>query len=151
MVNQVKIQSLMEYKFNNDSLLTEALEAAGRANYTETISGMDGNKRLALLGDALLQLVYLDRWYPSGRDREYASDELQKFTCNKNLQKCAEELTITSEILPNAAQQPLERVPKTTAASTMEALLGAVWLDSNKDFEQVKKAAVNLEILEDIS
>jgi hypothetical protein len=30
------------------------------------IKSRNGNKRLALVGDALLRVVILDRWYPSG-------------------------------------------------------------------------------------
>ncbi|EPS45551.1 hypothetical protein H072_445 [Dactylellina haptotyla CBS 200.50] len=144
MVDQAKIESIIGYHFQSVSLLTEALEAAGRAVTHETEGGMDGNKRLALVGDAILTLIHVDLWYPSEKDREIAQDAIRKDTSNINLQRLAEHLGITEEVLPNPSQKSLGRIPKTTAASTMEALLAAVWLDSDKDFEKVREVARNM-------
>lgn len=54
------------YVFNSKDLLEEALLAAGASNSSKEIDGpKQGNKRLALVGDAVLRLVVLDEWYPS--------------------------------------------------------------------------------------
>lgn len=39
-----------------------------------------------------------------------------------------------------------KHVAKTTGASTIEALIGAVWLDSGRDFAEVHRVVHNLRI-----
>jgi len=58
------IESILKYEFSNPDLLTEALLAAGASESSKDIrGGTQGNKRLALLGDAVLQLAVLKPWY----------------------------------------------------------------------------------------
>ncbi|KAK4148402.1 hypothetical protein C8A00DRAFT_19761, partial [Chaetomidium leptoderma] len=42
-----------------------------------------------------------------------------------------------------------EVVSRTTMASTVEALVGAVWLDSGRNFEQVRAVMKRLGIIDD--
>ena len=62
-----KIQGVEEtigYEFNNRSILWEALQAAGSG--VTAVDGrplMDGNKRLALLGDAIIDVALIEQWY----------------------------------------------------------------------------------------
>jgi len=37
-------------------------------------------------------------------------------------------------------------MPKTTLASSMEAIIGAVWIDSGKDLKQVQEVMHNMRI-----
>ena len=64
---QQAIECIIDYHFTNSGLLEEAMQAAG-ASDSKKIAGSDreGNKRLALVGDAVLRLVILDEWYPDG-------------------------------------------------------------------------------------
>ncbi|KAF3282866.1 hypothetical protein TWF970_001601 [Orbilia oligospora] len=148
MVDQTKVENIIGYKFSNSDLLIEALEAPGRAYTHDTEGGIDGNKRLALVGDAVLTLIQFDRWYPSSDSREIAQKARERYTSNLNLEKCAERFDIKSEILLNDINVSQGRVPRVTSASTIEALLAAVWFDSNKDLERVKQVALMLEIVE---
>lgn len=70
--NSTTMQSIEEtigYHFTNNSLKDEALLAAGASIASPSVDGDPrGNKRLALVGDAVLQLVVLQRWYKSGAD-----------------------------------------------------------------------------------
>ena len=60
------LQSIINYHFNNPDLLHEALLAAG-ASISKGIDGdQRGNKRLALIGDALISLDIVDRWHETG-------------------------------------------------------------------------------------
>ncbi|KAJ6261639.1 hypothetical protein Dda_4309 [Drechslerella dactyloides] len=77
MVDQAKIESILGYNFASGNLLMEALEAPGRAYTHETESGIDGNKRLAMVGDALLTLIHFDMWYPSDQSRDNTYLRLQ--------------------------------------------------------------------------
>lgn len=62
------MQARLEYSFNDTDLLDEAFVAAGAATARSDVGGpVSGNKRLALLGDAVLRLSILDEWYLSGR------------------------------------------------------------------------------------
>jgi ribonuclease-3 len=64
-----EVEEIIRYHFNDQALLEEALQAAGAAVSDPHIKGdRQGNKRLALLGDALLSMMLLDRWYDSGKD-----------------------------------------------------------------------------------
>lgn len=61
------LQARLHYSFKNASLLEEALTAAGAAvSNGEVNEPVSGNKRLALIGDAVLRLSVLDEWYPGG-------------------------------------------------------------------------------------
>jgi ribonuclease-3 len=51
------VEGIMNYEFHNKSLLVKALEAAGATMASQ------GNKRLALIGDAALRLVLYEFGY----------------------------------------------------------------------------------------
>lgn len=64
------VEDLLQYRFRAAHIAEEALTAAGVAMSSES-PGTEGprsygNKRLALLGDALIRLAVVDKWYPSG-------------------------------------------------------------------------------------
>ena len=64
------IQRKLRYVFVDPSILSEALQAAG--NGISQVGGrkiMEGNKRLAMLGDSVLQLALLNDWYMGGESR----------------------------------------------------------------------------------
>jgi ribonuclease-3 len=55
---------IVDYQFSDPILLKEALEVAGACNQPGGVTGdREGNKKLALLGDAVIRLLILDRWY----------------------------------------------------------------------------------------
>ncbi|KAK6496647.1 hypothetical protein TWF481_001638 [Arthrobotrys musiformis] len=153
LINRKKIQMAIGYAFKSDTHVVEALESTGHARYH---GKHDGHKRLALLGDAVLGLVQLDQWYQTSQSRGMADLRLKQHT-NQKLQECADRLGITGEILlaPTHADLHLQggqvQIARETKASAVEALLGAVWLDSNRDFGQVKKVACKLGVVDDES
>ena len=69
MSNYDSLQDRINYHFKNLALLDQVFLAAGASESRSDIEGpTEGNKRLALLGDAVLRLCVLDEWYPSGTD-----------------------------------------------------------------------------------
>lgn len=63
-------QTAIKYRFNDPELLWEALQAAGSPVFA--IRGrrlLDGNKRLALLGDTVLKLVLVRDCYVDDQSR----------------------------------------------------------------------------------
>jgi ribonuclease-3 len=58
------IKNNLRYHFQDPALLQEALLAAGATENRAEIEGpKQGNKRLALVGDAALRLAVLDKWF----------------------------------------------------------------------------------------
>jgi dsRNA-specific ribonuclease len=53
-------QMMISYNFTNTELCWEALQAKAAGGYAE------GNKRLALVGDAVLRLLIIKSWYTTG-------------------------------------------------------------------------------------
>lgn len=63
------VEKIIGYEFTNTELREEALLAAGASISDPAIDGDPrGNKRLALVGDAVLQLLILEKWYGQGTD-----------------------------------------------------------------------------------
>ena len=55
-------QDAIGYPFKNKLLLLEALDTTGMRT-------AESNQRLAMLGDALTQIILLDSWYASGTSK----------------------------------------------------------------------------------
>lgn len=107
-----------------------------------------GNKRLALIGDALLRLAIVDEWFDEDESRSDAAvpmavtlaksvtgeceRKVQNVASNKNLQDQGYKIGLQGVVHSNPCQGG--EVPRTAMASTMEAVIGAAWLDSGKDW-----------------
>lgn len=60
------VEAILKYHFSNRKLLDKALLAAGAPVSSKRIQGeVEGNKRLALVGDSVLQEAVLGPWYNS--------------------------------------------------------------------------------------
>ena len=58
------IEKIINFSFTQPQLLEEAFQAAGTSESANGIEGnKDGNKRLALVSNALIRLLILDKWY----------------------------------------------------------------------------------------
>ena len=67
MDDPTNVENIIKYHFTNSELLKEAMLAAGASTADKRIEGdKQGNKRLALIGDALIRLDIVDRWHASG-------------------------------------------------------------------------------------
>ena len=70
MADVAAVEELTGYHFCDADMAHEALTAAGVVlschNDDPPQVGSHGNKRLALVGDALIRLVVVDNWFPSG-------------------------------------------------------------------------------------
>lgn len=64
------IEGLLEYAFQDRSYLLEALHAPGSGlDRVGNRAIPDGNRRLAMLGDAVIKSVILDGWYSTQEER----------------------------------------------------------------------------------
>ncbi len=64
--NAAHIRKTICYTFVNDDLLTQALTAADHIDGGESI---EGNRRLARLGDSVIRLVMDDEWFSTSGHR----------------------------------------------------------------------------------
>jgi ribonuclease III len=163
-VKNDQVEWALNYKFHDQKLLQEALIAAGAGAVSPVNARKHGNKGLALIGDAILRLVLVDDGVLTGKS---TGEPFQKkhicldwrFPTNNVIAKCegicsaeasnAHLFLVERKIgLDPFIQLPhsLKSVTKTTGASTLEALVGAVWLDSGRDFGQVHRVVHDLHI-----
>ncbi|KAJ5337364.1 uncharacterized protein N7506_005386 [Penicillium brevicompactum] len=156
------VEVIINYEFHDKYLLVKALEAAGA-----TMAGQ-GNKRLALIGDAALRLVL----YEFGYEDEASIRETPQYiliyfvipcpnvdenvnemkgdmtnaqntrATNENLAKIGFSLGIDAYIQLNPSAQGV--VPERLMATTIEAIIGAVYLDRNKDIMVVRRLIIHL-------
>ncbi|THX48484.1 hypothetical protein D6D06_09080 [Aureobasidium pullulans] len=115
----------------------EALQVAGSGH--NMIGGRNvpvGNKRLALLGDAVMPVTMIEHWYNQSGVLVDWDSVRQHHLSDGNLARVAIATGLTAEINCNPRQivQPSVKM----AANLLEALIGAVWLDSDGDMEAIK-------------
>lgn len=64
------VETLIQYKFKETELLWEALNTGPVASLGQLARpDGDGNKRLAVIGDSVLQLALAEDWYKGGTSR----------------------------------------------------------------------------------
>lgn len=64
------VQEILGYEFQNPQLLLEALKTAGAGfNMRRGMAPLDGNKRVAQVGSAVVKVALIDDWYRSMTDR----------------------------------------------------------------------------------
>jgi ribonuclease-3 len=67
MDSSTSLQKIIDYRFKHDKLLNEAILAAGASVSDPHVDGdKQGNKSLALIGDALIRLAIADRGHAQG-------------------------------------------------------------------------------------
>lgn len=154
MADTESFQNHLNYHFKNCSLLEEAFLAAGASVSRSDVEGPEkGNKRLALVGDAALRLAVIDEWYKDNSEPGELSKSCGSNSClhvsaagqkrflsvgtNDKLRQIATKWEMEKFIVENPLQEG--EYPKETLAATVEAIIGAVWVDSDKDLATVQK------------
>jgi ribonuclease-3 len=142
-VENDQVERALNYKFHDQKLLQEALIAAGAGAESPVNARKHGNKGLALIGDAILRLVLVDDGVLTGKSTARCQGICSTEASNAHLFLVERKIGLDPFIqLPH----PLKSVSKTTGASTLEALVGAVWLDSGRDFAQIHRVVHDLHI-----
>ncbi|OJD32590.1 rnase iii [Diplodia corticola] len=138
-----QVERVLGYEFSNSKLRDEALLAAGTSVSDPKVRGdLRGNKRLAMVGDAVLQLVVLEKWYGEGTDPSVGNKLLKETVSNAALRVRASKAHLQHMIRLNPCQKG--EAPQETLASTVEALVGAVWFDSSGDIDMVREVMAKL-------
>ncbi|KAI9047765.1 hypothetical protein LZ554_008475 [Drepanopeziza brunnea f. sp. 'monogermtubi'] len=145
---QQELERMLGYVFKDPKLLQEALQSAG--NGVTKIGDnqiLDGNKRLAMLGDGILSTVILCNWYHR-RDstRCTGSRDMAQLACNRHLVQCGRNCGLEKYI--NKHRSFVDgKVPPVTMSAAVEALIGAVFLDSGKRHDAAELAMKGLGVI----
>ena len=165
-----EVQEIIQYEFTDTALLWEALQAADLiVNSAGDPVPNDGNKRLALVGDAVNRLVLADDWYRSGKPRGNISNHtkvrmmnvvslirhlsliperftsvLQSSSSNNFFDAVGKRLQL-DKYVKIAAGQMTDPLGARTMSATVEAILGAVWYDGGWKNVKVVMNALGLD------
>lgn len=124
-----KIEELIGYTFKDKSLLDKALTHSSYANE----HFIDSNERLEFLGDAVLELATSRHLYLNiSEDEGVLTKTRAKAVCEEALNVYASKLNLGGFLkLGHGEEQTGGRTRPAIIADAFEALLGAVYLDSN--------------------
>lgn len=139
-----KIIQALGYKFNNEKLLLQALTRRSGLMEKRQQSHIGDFQRLEFIGDKVLNLVVSDiifENHPDWREGELTT-EVSKFVNNKGpLFKMAQKLKLGDYLIMGAGEEKEQKArdnPK-VLSDAFEALIGALWLDSGKDFKFIRE------------
>ncbi|KAL8664026.1 MAG: hypothetical protein Q9168_007990 [Polycauliona sp. 1 TL-2023] len=121
------VEAIVGYTFNDMDLVREAVSAAGAVIAAGTRRFPDGNKRLAILGDTVLQLALAEEWYDGDQPRVAFDRIRQRIGSNHNLDSIGRGCNLHAFVILAGGQTVVSPI---TMAATVEAILGAVYLDS---------------------
>ncbi|KAI7475429.1 hypothetical protein KC351_g10091 [Hortaea werneckii] len=119
------IQDLSGYRFRDENILLDAIDTTG-------LRVQQSNQRLALLGDSILKFIILDDWYPTGA----GNDHVSRIGSNANLAAAARLHGIEACVFTHPGHRG--PVSQATLSTTVEAIIGAVYLDSENDLNAVR-------------
>jgi ribonuclease III len=127
----INLQNKIKVRFDSQSLLNRSL--THRSYINEVSSDISDNERLEYLGDSVLALVVNEYLFKSYE--KYVEGDLAKIksavVSEATLCKIAEELNLGSYILMGRGEeQSGGRERASILANTLEALIGAIYLDS---------------------
>jgi len=122
-------------QFKNKDLLTQAFVHRSYLNENPEL-GLEQNERLEFLGDAVLELAvtnYLYKEYPQKAEGELTNWRAALVNA-KMLTKIAEQLGFNDFLLLSRGEtKELGKARQYILANTLEALIGALYLDSGYD------------------
>ena len=132
------LEKIIEYKFNNQALLKEALTHRSYLN-ENTNWGLPHNERLEFLGDAVLELAVTEELF-----NRFPEDDEGKLTTLRAalvnyqiLAQIGKEIILDKEVLLSKGEaKDIGKARDVIIANAMEALIGAIYLDSG--YSQIK-------------
>ena len=136
-----QFEKKINYKFNNQSLLIEAL-----THSSSSISSSTNYERLEFLGDRVLGLIlaeYFFKLFPEVNEG-CLNDYYQKYANQDFLAECAQNLNISDFIQTQKGDNLYNN--KSILSDVVESLIGAIYIDSNinecRDF--IEKKILNM-------
>lgn len=131
----VELQNVIGYHFKNTDLLLQALTHSSYAN-EQKINKRGDYERLEFLGDAVLELVssdYLYNKYPDKKEGEMTKMRAS-MVCEPALAYCAADIHLEKYLILGKGEEATGgRYRESIIADVMEAIIGAIYLDSGID------------------
>jgi ribonuclease-3 len=119
-------EAILQHKFNNPNLLTEALTHASIAN-----SRLVSNERMEFLGDAVLDVVVCEALYL--RFPEYLEGDLTKVksavVSRKTCAEISNETGLIDLLITGKGISSRDAMPSSLAAAVYESIIAALYLD----------------------
>lgn len=138
-----ELEKILNYRFKNKDILVRALTHSSYVNENK-LEVTDSNERLEFLGDAILGLIVSEHLYK--KYPHYPEGELTKLrakiVCEQSLAYVAKKYSIGQYLLLGKGEEATggrDRV--SILADTVEAIIGAVYLDSS--YEKVRKVLLS--------
>lgn len=127
-----ELEERIGYRFRDASLLERALRHSSYTN-EKRIPKEECNERLEFLGDAVLELVsseFLFREYPKVSEGELTKTRAS-MVCEPSLAFCARDIELGKYLLLGKGEEATGgRQRESVTSDAMEALIGAIYLDS---------------------
>ncbi len=136
------LSSELSYDFSDITLLKTALT---HISYTNENKNCDNYERLEFLGDAVLQIVISDYLYSiyTDADEGCLTDYRKHIVCNASLYEAALRLKLGEYlILGNGEEKKCGRSNKSILSKVMEAIIGAIYLDCEKNLVKVSEIII---------
>ncbi len=140
-----QLEAAVGYTFKNKELLSLALTHTSYVNEmskTKDVTHRQCNERLEFLGDSVLQLVATEYLY--GELSSFAEGDLTRLragaVCEEALSEYARKISLGDHLLLGRGEQSGGgRDRNSILADAFEALLGAMYLDSEKDLSFISR------------
>lgn len=141
-----RIEERIQYTFRNKILCVEALKVTTSNSplfFKGIIHKVKQNNRLALLGDRVLSMVLCGIWYSTGYSPAHYTRIHDATATQSGLYSKARKLGIDREVLIGEGMYtPSVR----QIAESFEAILGAVYVDSDHSLETVKQVIKSIDL-----
>jgi len=132
-----KFQEFIDYKFNNEQLLAEALTTPSLGNEL----GKPDYEFLETLGDAVIKIVFILKLYHQGiKDPGDITKIKASLESDKALRRVANRINLQDFIF-KTEKQPVKGTR--ILADVFEAICGAIFFDSKYDFAIVEEKMIN--------
>jgi len=126
-----QLQTNLGYTFSRHALLKNAITHPSFTN-EQGLEPVESNARLEFLGDSVLQIVISDYLYH--RFPEYPEGDLTRIraglVCESSLVQIAKSIQLSNFLLLGQGEKENKRSKDSILADAMEAVLGAIFLDS---------------------
>ncbi|MBQ8145284.1 MAG: ribonuclease III [Clostridia bacterium] len=134
------LEKTIGYSFKDKNILQTALTHASYANEQKARKAIcQCNERLEFLGDSVLSLVISEYIY--GKYKDKPEGDLTKIrasvVCSRSLSSLANEINLGSYLLLGKGEEETGRTNPKILENAFEALLAAIYLDSNCSKKQV--------------
>lgn len=127
----MNIEEKIGYKFKNKKLIDTAMSHTSYSNETK---GKESNERLEFLGDAILELIsseYLYNNYPKMPEGEMTKTRAYA-VCEKSLASVANKFGFSDFLKVGKSEKKVKgKYRNSILADSVEATIGAIYLDSN--------------------